>query len=522
MPVTYASLAEGTDSFAAELEAGITAARNQLGEVHPLVIGDSTISDGVQWHDQRSPIDNSILIGKFAGATAEHADRALEVAAAAFTQWSKTPVQERVAILRRTADRLERDRFLIAGQIVLEAGKTPAEALAEADEAPVFLRLYCEEFLANNEFRNEMPADAENETNVSIMRPYGVWAVISPLNFPLALATGPSAAALVTGNTVIVKPSPAGQLAAITLRDALVAEGLPPGALTVLTGGADAGAALTRSPLLGGVTFTGSYKVGAEIATALAPHSKPVIAEMGGKNPAIVMPTADLDDAAEGITRSAFGYSGQKCSACARVFVHQDVFDELRDKLVARAAEWTVGDPSTEKVSTGPVINSAAGQRYDTAIADITAAGGRVLIGGSTLTEAPYDRGTYVEPTIVEAPAGDKVWRDELFLPILAIKSVASLEQAISEANDSDYGLTAGIYSRDDNEIAEFLSDIESSVLYVNRRAGATTGAWPGRQPISGWKHSGNTGRGTAGPHYLQQYLREQSRTVIATNSDPA
>ena len=515
MPVTYASLAQGTDTFVEELEAGIADARKVLGGEHPLVIGATTFSDDVQWHEQWSPIDNTLLVGKFANATAAQADHALEVAATAFKQWSRTSLEERTAILRRTADRLERDRFTIAGQIVLEAGKTPAEALAEADEAPVFLRLYCDEFEAAHEFRNDMPADADNETNVSVMRPYGVWAVISPLNFPLALATGPSAAALVTGNTVIIKPSPAGQLSAVTLRDALMAEGLPPGVLTVLTGGADAGAALTRSPLLGGVTFTGSYRVGAAIAAALAPHSKPVIAEMGGKNPAIVMPSADLDEAAEGIARSAFGYSGQKCSACARVFVHDDVYEELKAKLVAQVNDWTVGDPSTEKVSTGPVINDAAGERYDAAIAEIAAAGGRVLTGGSRLTEAPYDRGCYVTPSIVEAPAGERVWRDELFLPILAIKSVSSLQQAINEANESDYGLTAGIFSRDEDEIAEFLSDIESSVLYVNRRAGATTGAWPGRQPISGWKHSGNTGRGTAGPHYLQQYLREQSRTVI-------
>lgn len=515
MPVTYASLADGTNAYAEELRAGIAAARSELGGEHPLRIGAEECSSDGSWGQQYSPIDRQLLIGRFASATAAQTQKALEVAAAAFKTWSRTPVADRTAILRRTAGRLERDRFKIAGQIVLEAGKTPAEALAEADEAPVFLRLYCDEFEAADEFRHPMPADAANESNVSVMRPYGVWAVISPMNFPLALATGPSAAALVTGNTVIVKPSPSGQLAALTLRDALVSEGLPLDVLTVLTGGADVGATLTSSPLLGGVTFTGSYKVGAEIAAALAPHSKPVIAEMGGKNPAIVMPSANLDDAAEGITRSAFGYSGQKCSACARVFVHQDVYDTVRDRLVALASQWTVGDPSTESVSTGPVINAAAGDRFDAAVAEIAADGGRILAGGNRVSQPPYDRGCYIQPTIAEAPPGSHVWRDELFLPLLAIMRVASLSEAIAAANDSDYGLTAGIYTADEDEIAEFLTDIESSVLYVNRRAGATTGAWPGRQPISGWKRSGNTGRGTAGPHYLQQYLREQSRTVV-------
>lgn len=516
MPVTYASLVNGTATYASELEKGIAQARAGLGKDHPVRIGTEICAEVDQWHEEWSPIDNTLLIGRFGWATAEQTQRALTAASAAFTLWSKVDVAERIDILRRTADRLERDRFVLAGQIVLEAGKTPAEALAEADEAPVFLRLYCDEFERTNGFRTEMPADADNESNVSVMRPYGVWAVISPLNFPLALATGPSAAALVTGNTVVVKPSPAGQLAATMLRDALIAEGLPPSALTVLTGGAEVGAVITSSPLLGGVTFTGSYAVGSAIATALAPHSKPVVAEMGGKNPTIVGASADLDAAAEGIARSAFGYSGQKCSACSRVFVHESVYNELKEKLVERAEAMTVGDPSTEAVSVGPVINAAAGERFTAAVDEIVGAGGVVLAGGTVISEAPYDRGTYVRPTVVEAPSDARAWRDELFLPIVAIKSVSTLEDAIRQANDSDYGLTAGIFTKDEAEIAEFLDAIESSVVYVNRRSGSTTGAWPGRQPISGWKHSGNTGRGTAGPHYLQQYLREQSRTVIS------
>jgi 1-pyrroline-5-carboxylate dehydrogenase len=515
MPVTYASLTNVDEEVAAGLKAGLDAARASLGLTYPVQIGADVQDDQEAWHEEHSPIDDRILIGNFAWATVKQAQAALQLAYDTFGVWSNTPIAERAAILRRSADRLEAQRYKLAGQITFEAGKTSAEALAEADEAPVFLRLYADEFERTNGFTNPMPSETSNESNISVMRPYGVWAVISPLNFPLALATGPTAAALITGNTVVLKPSPAAQLMAVTLREALLAEGLPPGALTVLNGGGEVGAAITSSDMLGGVTFTGSYAVGSHIATELAPRSKPVIAEMGGKNPAIVGPTADLDEAAEGIIRAAFGYSGQKCSACSRVFVEQSRYEEFIDLLLAKAAAWTVGDPTKRGVSTGPLTSQAAVDRFIKSLEEVRAAGGRVLTGGHVITDSDLAHGNYVVPAVVEAPESARVWRDELFAPIIAVRPVADMEEALQLANANEYGLTAGIYSHDDVEIQKFYDGIEASVLYVNRRAGATTGAWPGQQPISGWKHSGNTGRGTAGPHYLQQYLREQSRTVV-------
>lgn len=515
MTVTYASLATAGTDLSSELRAGVAAARDYLGRDYPVVVGDRVQDRFDRWHEECSPVDRTVLIGRFAWCTPDQVDEAIEIAYAAQEPWRQTPATERIALLRRVADRLERDRFLIAGLIVWEAGKTVSEALAESDEAPVFLRLYCDEYERNDGFRTEMPFEADNVTNVSVMRPYGVWAVISPLNFPLALATGPSAAALVTGNTVVLKPSPAGQALAAFLRDAFAAEGLPAGVLTLLTGGNEVGAAVTSNPRLGGVTFTGSYAVGSHIATALAPESKPVIAEMGGKNPALVGATADLDAAAEGIVRSAFGYSGQKCSACSRVFADAKVYDELVAKIVEKTEAWTVGDPTQLEGSTGPLINEAAVERFTKFVKQVRSEGGRVLVGGERLTEGSLAAGTYVAPAVVEAPEDSRVWIDELFAPLLAVRAVDSISQAIDLANASEYGLTAGIYSHDESEVEEFFDRIQSSVLYVNRRSGVTTGAWPGFQPISGWKHSGNTGRGTAGPHYLQQYLREQSRTVV-------
>lgn len=515
MPVTYASLTSIDDQLAADLEAGLDDARATLGASHPVLMGGVAEEPDGGWHDEVSPLDERVVVGRFGWSSVEQTERAMDVAHAAFASWSSTPVAERAAVLRRAADRLESQRFQLAGQISLESGKTSAEALAEADEAPVFLRLYCQEFEDADGYTHPMPSESSDETNVSVMRPYGVWAVISPLNFPLALATGPTAAALITGNTVVLKPSPAAQLMAITLRDALLAEGLPAGALTVVNGGPEVGAAITGSELLGGVTFTGSYVVGASIATSLAAHSRPVIAEMGGKNPAIVGRTADLEKAVEGIVRSAFGFSGQKCSACSRVFVEQSRYEEFTNLLLEKTAAWTVGDPTTSKVSTGPLTNGAAVARFRRSLAEVESSGGRVLIGGDVLEEGELAHGHYVTPAVVEAPHEARVWHDELFAPIVAIRPVADLEEALRLANDSEYGLTAGIYSQDEADVQTFLDRIESSVVYVNRRSGATTGAWPGQQPISGWKHSGNTGRGTAGPHYLQQYLREQSRTVV-------
>lgn len=516
MPVTYASLANASSDYEKQLRYGITAAHATLGQRHPVIIDGKDADEQAFWHNEASPLDDRLHIGQFGWATVEHTLQAMQVAHDAFPDWSATQASERISILRRTADRLERDRFRLAGQIVLEAGKTPAEALAEADEAPVFLRLYCDDFERANGFEVTMPSGEPNVTNVSVMRPYGTWAVISPLNFPLALATGPTAAALVTGNTVVLKPSPAAQLMAVTLRDALLAEGLPPNVLTVLAGGAEVGAAITQSALLGGVTFTGSYAVGSAIAKNLAPHSKPVIAEMGGKNPAIVGASANLDQAVEGVLRSAFGYSGQKCSACSRVFVHESRYDEFKKRVVAKTASLRVGNTSLGEFDTGPLTNAAAVDRFLATLQEVRNGGGEVLAGGEHLTTGDLQHGNYVSPAVVEAPATARVWHDELFAPILAIRPVATFEDALSAANDSEYGLTAGLYSGEQSEVDAFLARSEASVLYVNRRSGATTGAWPGQQPISGWKQSGNTGRGTAGPHYLQQYLREQSRTVVA------
>jgi 1-pyrroline-5-carboxylate dehydrogenase len=233
---------------------------------------------------------------------------------------------------------------------------------------------------------------------------------------------------------------------------------------------------------------------------------------MGGKNPTIVAASADLDAAAAGIASSAFGFSGQKCSACSRVIVLDEVHDELVGKLAARAAEMAVGDPADRDAYTGPVIDERAVERFTAAVAEAER-DGHVAAGGTVL-DLP---GHFVAPTVVTGlPAGHRLTRDELFVPFVTVTRVGSYDEALAEANAIDYGLTAGVFSRDDGELARFLDEIEAGVVYVNRRAGATTGAWPGFQTFCGWKSSGSTGKGGLGPYYVQQFMREQSRTVVS------
>jgi 1-pyrroline-5-carboxylate dehydrogenase len=354
------------------------------------------------------------------------------------------------------------------------------------------------------------------ERNSSILRPYGVWAVISPFNFPLALAAGPAGAALAAGNTVVIKPATTTPWIALRFGELARSAGLPDGVLNVVTGGGSTvGQALIDHPDVSGVVFTGSKDVGLGLLRGNAARTtpRPVITEMGGKNPAIVMPSADLDKASDGVMRSAFGAQGQKCSACSRVLVHRDVRDRFVDALVAKTRRIRIGNPLDRDVYLGPVINDAAVKTFENAITRATADGARLLAGGGRITDEPWGHGYFVEPTIVDGlTSRHPIFKEELFVPVTAITTVASLDEAITIANATEYGLTAGIFSEDAAELDEFFERIEAGVTYANRRAGATTGAWPGVNPFGGWKCSGSSGKGSGGPYYVQQFLREQSR----------
>jgi 1-pyrroline-5-carboxylate dehydrogenase len=353
------------------------------------------------------------------------------------------------------------------------------------------------------------------ETTRTVLKPYGTFAVIAPFNFPVALSAAMMTGALLGGNTVVFKPAPESAFTGALLADAFEAAGLPEGAVNVLAG-EPAGAMLVEHPGIDGIVFTGSHAVGMEILrkAASGPFARPVIAEMGGKNPAYVARSADPALAAEGVMRSAFGLQGQKCSACAVAYVHESVSESFMSALMERSRALPLGDTRRRDVTIGPVIDEAAGRGFEEA-ARAASSAGKVALGGKRLTGGVYDGGAFVAPTVAtELPADHPLVREELFLPFLAVQRFSDLGEALRRGNAVRYGLTAGFYGEDEAELRQFLDRCEAGVLYANRRSGATTGAWPGIQSFCGWKGSGTTGKGGLGPYYVPQFMREQSQTL--------
>jgi acyl-CoA reductase-like NAD-dependent aldehyde dehydrogenase len=467
-----------------------------------------------------NPANLDQALGTFHVGTPEDAKAALEAAHRAWNRWRRTPAPDRLRMLRRVGALIEERVFDIAAALTLEVGKNRMEALAEAQETADFFHFYCDQYEAKSGFTVALPSDpvaGYDSRNRSVLKPYGPWVVIAPFNFPFALAGGPVAAALVTGNTVVLKGSPttpwAGRLLADCIRDA----GLPPGVFNYIGGaGREVGAVLVEDPLTAGVTFTGSYQAGTQIVARLqaGPYPRPCIAEMGGKNACIVTPSADLERAVCGITRSAFGMAGQKCSALSRLYVHEKVADALLAGLAEATVGLRIGDPARQDNWLGPVATRSGYDRFGEYVEQLRAGGARLTAGGTVLTDGGCSRGLFVAPTIAEAPPRHPLWSTEMFLPILMVHRVRSNDEAMQLANSLHFGLTAGFYGGAD-EVAWFLDNIEAGVTYVNRPQGATTGAWPGYQPFGGWKGSGNTGKGIASEYYLPQYLREQSQTVV-------
>jgi 1-pyrroline-5-carboxylate dehydrogenase len=515
--VTYATLSADDDELHAAYDRGIEVARGWLGDTHPFVVnGERRWGDEADALVECSPADRDLMIGAFSTATDADVRDAVAAAKAAAPAWAATPWPERVAILERAADLISERRDALAVLMALEVGKNRLEALGDVEESADLIRYYCHQMTEHDGFALPMGRLNPTEATSDVMRPYGVWAVISPFNFPMALSAGPMGAALVAGNTVVLKPSEQGVFTGLKTCEVLWEAGVPAGALHVVTGpGETVGRALVADPDVAGVTFTGSYEVGMEIyRTFTREHPKPTICEMGGKNPVIVSRKADLDLAAAGTARSAFGLSGQKCSAASRAYVEEPVLADFIAKLVAQAESLTVGDPLARDTYLGPVVDEAAVDRFEQAVAEAHARG-TVHCGGARIVDGDLARGTYLQPTVVEVPRDSWIWTTELFVPLIAVSPVASLDEAFTLANGTTLGLTAGMFSEDDTEVDAFLDRVEAGVVYVNRPAGATTGAWPGVQPFGGWKGSGTNGKAGGGPYYLQQYLREQSRTVV-------
>jgi 1-pyrroline-5-carboxylate dehydrogenase len=315
----------------------------------------------------------------------------------------------------------------------------------------------------------------------------------------------------------VIKPATDTPFVVRMLAECFRDAGLPEGVFNFVTGpGSTLGQALIDNPDVDGVTFTGSFDVGMGIFRDFAKgrYVRPTILELGGKNPAIVSRNADVERAAIGIVRSAFGLQGQKCSACSRVFIEEPLYDTLVNRVVELTNKLAVGDPTDREVYMGPVINSSSYQDFKNFTEEFSQAG-TFLTGGKTLTEGEYGKGYFCTPTIVaDVPLDHRLWKHEMFLPITTVTKVSSLDEAMKEANDVNYGLTAGFYGSPE-ETKWFFKNIQAGVTYANRPHGATTGAWPGFQPFGGWKGSGSSGKNAGGHYYLPLYLHEQIQTNI-------
>lgn len=517
--LTYATMFNPPEELHTNFEQALAKVKAELGREHAMIIDGKEVFAEKKFED-RNPANTEQVLGIFQQGTARDAEAALAAARRAFPAWSRMKWQDRVALIRKAADLMDQRIYEIAAVVSLEVGKNRMEALGDVAETADLFRYACDRMEANDGFVVPMGRDplvGFEARNISILRPYGVWLVISPFNFPCALTGGPTAAALVTGNTVVMKPASDTPWSVLKIAECLRDAGLPDGVFNYVTGpGSTLGQALIESPEVDGITFTGSYDVGMHIYRSFAQGRwpRPTILEMGGKNPAIVSRHANLEDAAAGIVRSAFGLQGQKCSACSRIYIEAPVYDQLVGRLVELTNKLSIGDPTERKNFLGPVINRKAYNDYQAFCEELSQAG-TILTGGKVLTEGEYGKGYFCTPTLVaDLPLDHRLWKYEMFLPISTIARVESLEEAMRLANDVDYGLTAGFYGTEE-EAQWFFEHIEAGVTYANRPQGATTGAWPGFQPFGGWKGSGSTGKNAGGVHYLQLYMREQVRTLI-------
>jgi len=487
----------------------------EVGSRYESMVDGKPVSTGKYFTDV-SPIDTGLVMGEFSAGGRNEASLALESARRAFQTWSVMDLDKRLAIFRKAAEIMRRDLFEIAAAVTFDNGKNRYEAVGEVDEAIDFISYYTEQMEVHDGFREEKPPAFGDESPVSVMRPYGVWAVVCPFNFPIAISTGMLTGAIITGNTAVLKPSTPAPLAVHMLYEVYERAGVPPGVINLLSGsGSTAGEALVSSDKVDGIAFTGSKEVGYKLlSSSLRRYPIPVITELGGKNPAIVTDKADLAKAVAGVASAAFGYSGQKCSACSRAYVHELVYDEFMVTLLNHVSRLKVGDPREKGTYLGPVIHRKAVDDYLTHSA-MARKDGVVHAGGEEI-KGNLSRGHYVAPTVVTGlPEDHFLIKNELFLPFLCVQRFTDLKDAVRRANDVDYGLTSGIYSKDDEEVRYFFENIEAGVSYANRARGATTGAMVGAQPFGGWKGSGSTGLGSGTDMYLVQYMRQQSRTVV-------
>ncbi len=478
--------------------------KTSAGREYPLVIGDQTFTN-----DRKLPTTNPAMpaqvLAVFQKATREQAETAITLGVEAFKSWRHTAADERAEYLFKAAQYLLQRRDQAVATLVLEAGKNWIEADAEFAEAVDFLEFYGREALRYAGRQELVPFEGEEPELFYI--PLGVCAVIPPWNFPLAILAGMTAAAIVSGNCVVLKPASETPLIGQLFTDALAAAGLPTGVLTYLPGsGGEIGDYIVDHLQIRFITFTGSMEVGLRInerAAKISPGQiwiKRVVVEMGGKDAIIVDRDTDLESAAAEIAAAAFGYQGQKCSACSRLIVHQEVYDRLMELVVARTKEIKVGPPDDRSNFMGPVINRASLEKTLSYI-EIGRQEGTLLTGGGQIG----DDGYFIAPTIFgDVTADARLAREEIFGPVLAAIKARDFDDALAIANDSIYGLTGAVYSRNEEHLARARDTFHVGNLYLNRKC---TGALVGVHPFGGFNMSGTDSK-AGGRDYLGQFLQ--------------
>ncbi|HKT46101.1 MAG TPA: L-glutamate gamma-semialdehyde dehydrogenase [Candidatus Acidoferrales bacterium] len=489
------------------MEDALKKVASEFGHEYPMYVGGQKVTTTKKM-TSTNPSRPSQVLGVVQSASAEIANQAVEAAAKAFESWKRVPAEQRAEYLFRAAQIIRERKFEISAWICYEVGKSWVEADADTAESIDFLEFYAREMLrlAGPQRVTPMPG----EKNVLVYVPLGVGAVIPPWNFPAAIATGMSAAALVTGNTVVLKPSEESPIVAAKMVEILYEAGIPKEALNFITGvGEVAGDALVKNPKTRFVAFTGSKEVGLLISEAAGKRApgqlwiKRAVLEMGGKDSTVVDEEADVDAAVEGVAQAAFGYQGQKCSACSRAIVSEKVYDTFLQKLVERAKRITVGPSDDPNNYMGPVVSETA-LKGILGYIGIGKKEGKLLLGGD---RAPGD-GYFVQPTIIaDVDPKARIAQEEIFGPVLAVIKARDFDDALAIANNTEFGLTGAVYSKNKEKLQKAQDSFHVGNLYLNRKC---TGAMVGAHPFGGFNMSGTDSK-AGGPDYLLHFLQGKS-----------
>ena len=438
--------------------------------------------------ENRNPADTSDVVGVFQKSTADDVKDAIDAASEAYKKWRLVPAPKRGEILYKVADRLLKDKEAISQEMTREMGKVIKETRGDTQEAIDMTYYMAGE--GRRLFGMTTPSEMVNKFAMTIRQPLGVCSFITPWNFPIAIPSWKMMPALICGNTIVIKPATDTPMSVVNLMKACEAEGVPPGVVNMVTGsGGTLGDALINNPAVKVVSFTGSTEVGRKVSEACSKNFKHACLEMGGKNVQIVMDDADLDLAVDGALWGAFGTTGQRCTATSRLIIHKDVAEKMTAMLVDRAEKLKVGNGLDESVDMGPCINQG---QLETVLSYVEIGkkdGASLVTGGEQLTGGDYDKGFFVKPTIFSGVKQNmRIWKEEIFGPVLSVATFDSFDQAIEMANDTIYGLSASIYTRDINKAYTAMRDVYTGIFYVNAPTiGAET-----HLPFGGTKETGN------------------------------